>query len=155
MRLWTLHPKYLDPQGLVALWREALLARSVIRGLTRGYRHHPQLMRFQSHVTPCSAISSYLAVLCEEAKSRGYAFDSRKVGPSRSPIQVSATTGQLDYEWQHLLRKLRTRSPALYLRWKGLEDREAHPMFEVISGPIEQWERVQGPSLDGRRGNRA
>lgn len=28
MRLWSLHPKHLDPQGLVALWREVLLARS-------------------------------------------------------------------------------------------------------------------------------
>jgi len=25
MRLWTLHPKYLDARGLVALWREGLL----------------------------------------------------------------------------------------------------------------------------------
>ena len=142
MRLWTLHPKYLDPQGLVALWREALLARSVIRGLTRGYRHHPQLRRFQSHVAPRSAISSYLAVVSEEAKSRGYSFDSSKVGPSRSSIRILATTGQISYEWQHLLRKLRARSPAAYLRRKGVEDPEPHPMFEVISGPIEEWERV-------------
>ena len=28
MRLWSLHPKHLDPQGLVARWREGLLARS-------------------------------------------------------------------------------------------------------------------------------
>ena len=28
MRLWTLHPKYLDAAGLVALWREALLAQN-------------------------------------------------------------------------------------------------------------------------------
>jgi hypothetical protein len=142
VRLWTLHPKYLDPQGLVALWREALLARSVIRGLTRGYRHHPQLRRFQSHVAPRSAISSYLAVVCEEAKLRGYSFDSSKVGPSRSRIQIFATTGQVNYEWRHLLRKLRARSPTVYLRWRGLEDREPHPMFEVISGPVEQWERT-------------
>ena len=142
MRLWTLHPKYLDPQGLVALWREALLARAVVRGMTRGYRHHPQLGRFQSHASPRSAISSYLAVVCEEATARGYSFDSSKVGPSRSPIRIRATTGQVDYEWQHLLRKLRARSPAAYLRLKGLKDREVHPMFEVISGPIEQWERI-------------
>ncbi len=34
MRLWTLHPKYLDPRGLVALWREALFAQAVLRGWT-------------------------------------------------------------------------------------------------------------------------
>ena len=142
MRLWTLHPRYLDPQGLVALWREALLARSVIRGLTQGYRHHPQLRRFQSHVAPRSAISSYLAVVCEEATLRGYSFDASKVGPSRSSVQILATTGQVNYEWQHLLRKLRARNPDVYRRWRGSKDREPHPMFEVISGPMEQWERV-------------
>ena len=120
MRLWTLHPKYLDPQGLVALWREALLARAVIRGLTRGYRHHPQLLRFQTHVAPRSAISSYLAAVCDEASLREYSFDSSKVGPSRSQVRISTTTGQIDYEWQHLLRKLRTRSPAVYSRWRRL-----------------------------------
>jgi len=31
MRLWTIHPKYLDRQGLLALWREALLAQKVLR----------------------------------------------------------------------------------------------------------------------------
>lgn len=143
MRLWTLHPRYLDPQGLVALWREALLARSVIRGLTRGYRHHPQLARFRSHAAPRSAISSYLAVVCEEARSRGYSFDSAKVGPARSSVRILATTGQLDYEWQHLLRKLRARNPAVYSRWRGLKEPQPHPMFEVIAGPVEPWERVR------------
>jgi hypothetical protein len=143
MRLWTLHPRYLDPQGLVALWREALLARSVIRGLTRGYRHHPQLGRFQSHVAPRSAISSYLAVVCDEASARGYSFDSSKTGPARSSVRIPVTTGQIDYEWQHLLRKLRTRNPPVHSRWKALENREAHPMFEVVSGPIEPWERIR------------
>jgi hypothetical protein len=32
MRLWTLHPQYLDPRGLVALWRVALLAQQVLLG---------------------------------------------------------------------------------------------------------------------------
>ena len=61
MRLWTLHPRYLDPQGLVALWREALLARAVLRGEIRGYRHHPQLDRFRAQAAPVSALNAYLA----------------------------------------------------------------------------------------------
>ena len=61
MRLWTLHPRYLDAAGLVALWREGLLARAVLRGKTRGYRHHPQLERFRCHASPRSAINRYLA----------------------------------------------------------------------------------------------
>lgn len=83
MRLWTLHPKYLDPKGLVALWREGLLARAVLRNGTTGYRHHPQLLRFQSHSTPRTAISAYLAAVLLESEGRGYSFDATKVGPVR------------------------------------------------------------------------
>ena len=43
MRLWSIHPRYLDSMGLVALWREALLAQAVLRGETKGYKFHPQL----------------------------------------------------------------------------------------------------------------
>lgn len=38
MRLWVSHPKYLDCKGLVALWRESLLARKVLKGKTKGWR---------------------------------------------------------------------------------------------------------------------
>src|SRR5277367_3724614 len=79
MRLWTIHPQYLDPQGLVALWREALLARAVLRGQTRGYRHHPQLERFRAHASPRRAISAYLAAIHSEATERGYTFDKGKI----------------------------------------------------------------------------
>lgn len=143
MRLWTIHPKYLDPQGLVALWREALLARAVLRGQTRGYRHHPQLDRFQSHAASRSAINAYLRGVLLEAESRGYAFDPAKVGPVRGAIRISATAGQLIYEWQHLLRKLRARSPAYHRRWRAIAVPDPHPLFRVVSGPVAPWERRQ------------
>ena len=38
MRLWSIHPKYLGTKGLVALWREALLAQKVLQGNTKGYK---------------------------------------------------------------------------------------------------------------------
>src|SRR5277367_2897899 len=110
MRLWTIHPKYLDPQGLVALWREALLARAVLRGQTRGYRHHPQLERFRMHASPRYAINTYLAAIHSEATARGYAFNKQKIGPQRSIDSISTTTEQISYEWQHLLGKLSVRS---------------------------------------------
>jgi len=43
MRIWSLHPKYLDSKGMVALWREALLAKQVLLNKTKGYKNHPQL----------------------------------------------------------------------------------------------------------------
>ena len=146
MRLWTLHPRYLDRQGLLALWREGLLARAVLRGRTRGYRHHPQLQRFRAHPYPLAAINAYLGAVAEEAARRGYAFDRRKLGPVRAAARLPATRGQLRYEWSHLLRKLRQRSPTWYERWQAQRRPRAHPLFTVKPGAIAVWER------SGRRG---
>jgi hypothetical protein len=142
MRIWTLHPQYLDPQGLVALWRESLLARAVLRGATKGYRHHPQLQRFQQHSAPCSAINCYLAGILSEAQSRGYSFDASKLGPVRSRARISGTSEQLRYEWRHLLQKLRVRSPAQYRRLCAVADPLPHPLFRIVAGPIAPWERL-------------
>src|SRR5512143_54549 len=109
MRLWTLHPRHLDTKGLLALWREALLAQKVLRGETRGYRHHPQLLRFRAQADPLAAVASYLAAVCEEAGRRGYRFDSAKIGPGRLRGKMVATSGQLGFEREHLQRKLEVR----------------------------------------------
>jgi hypothetical protein len=142
MRIWTLHPQYLDPQGLVALWRESLLARAVLRGATKGYRHHPQLQRFRQQAAPRSAINRYLAGILSEADSRGYSFDASKVGPIRSRAKITSTSGQLQYEWQHLLKKLQARSPAQYRRLRDVCEPLAHPMFHIVAGPVAAWERT-------------
>lgn len=140
MRLWTLHPKHLDRQGLLALWREGLLARAVLRGQTRGYRHHPQLERFRGHAAPELAIDVYLAAVQEEAATRGYLFDRSKLGVIERVPGIAATEGQLAYEWQHLLRKLAVRDPPLAARWRD-EPPACHPLFVVGPGPIAPWER--------------
>jgi len=143
MRLWTLHPRYLDPQGLVALWREALLAREVLRGHTKGYRQHPQLLRFRSCASPRVAINSYIAVVFAEAQSRGYRFDRSKLGRAARAPRIAATDGQLQYEWSWLLQKLRRRSPLVYRHHVEVSAPAVHPLFRVVSGPIAEWERVQ------------
>ena len=142
MRLWSLHPKYLDPQGLVALWREALLAQAVLRGETRGYRNHPQLDRFRNHSAPLAAISLYLRAIHAEAEMRGYAFDASKIKPARKAVTLTVTSGQMAYEWAHLLGKLKVRSPALYRKLLAIEVPEAHPLFTVRAGEVEPWERL-------------
>ena len=137
-----MHPRYLDPQGLVALWREALLARAVLRGVTKGYRHHPQLERFRSHSSPRYAISAYLSAVHTEAASRGYTFDRNKVGSVRCIANIAVTRGQLEYEWEHLLRKISTRNPAHYRRWRSVGSPECHPLLRCRAGGIESWERT-------------
>ena len=143
MRLWTLHPKHLDTKGLVALWREALLAKAVLQGKTRGYRHHPQLVRFQEQRRPVAAINAYLAGLLAEAKRRGYSFDARKAGGPRLAAKISATRGQLEFEWRHLLHKLNRRSRGDYLRLRDAAP-SAHPLFRLRKGAVATWEADPG-----------
>ena len=146
MRLWSLHPRYLDSRGLVALWREALLAQAVLKGQTRGYTNHPQLLRFKQTRNPTQAIASYLQVVHNEATTRGYNFDRRKIGRIRivtgKPLAIQVTRGQLRFEWNHLLSKLARRDPEwLEAIEKTARRKESSPIFQVVPGPVEAWEK--------------
>lgn len=144
MRLWSLHPRYLDPQGLNALWREGLLAQKVLQGLTKGYKNHPQLARFKAKTDPLLALSHYLNEIWYEASTRGYKYNAGLIQSSfLPPPQFTVTQGQLDYEWQHLLAKLKTRSPGQHEKVKDLKP-EPYPMFKIVPGEIETWERPRG-----------
>ena len=143
MRLWSLHPKYLDSKGLVALWREGLLAQKVLQGKTRGYRNHSQLDRFKSHLSPKAAIGKYLLEVWEEAKRRDYSFDGTKVKTAGKKAQtLSVTRGQLRYEWEHLRKKLRRRDPARFKTMRKNQKLIPHPLFRIIAGTIEVWEKT-------------
>ncbi len=142
MRLWTLHPQYLDAQGLVALWREALLAQKVLQGRTTGYRHHPQLLRFRQTKQPVAAIASYLKAVHEEARRRDYQFDASKISRARSRAKLTETQGQLLYEWKHLKRKLRQRQPSLYRKSVSIKEPAPHPLFKIVPGPVQDWEQT-------------
>ena len=144
MRLWSLHPSYLDARGLVALWREALLAQAVLRGRTTGYVHHPQLERFRRRPSPAGAIAEYLRGVHAESVARGYRFDARKVGPARDAGPVPVTRGQLEHEWAHLLAKLALRDPERRALLEGVRQPRAHPLFRVVPGGVEPWERGRG-----------
>lgn len=142
MRLWSLHPRYLDRQGLVALWREALLARAVLRGETRGYTRHPQLDRFKTHPHPRLAINAFLGAVHREAVRRGYTFDRSKFGPVHAVQAIPVSSGQLDHEWHHLMGKLAGRSPDVLARWNGIVQPACHPLFRRRPGPVASWERA-------------
>ncbi len=141
MRLWTLHPRYLDALGLVALWREALLARKVLAGLTRGYRYHPQLERFRQADDTLAAIDTYLAEVWAEAGRRSYRFDAGKIGAERLTVQLEATSGQLAFEWSHLRRKLALRDPVKLDEFAEVVTPQVHPLFRIVEGGVSSWER--------------
>ncbi|WP_018084479.1 pyrimidine dimer DNA glycosylase/endonuclease V [Desulfurispora thermophila] len=143
MRLWSLHPCYLDSRGLVALWREALLAQQVLAGLTRGYRFHPQLIRFREHPDPLSAIGFYLGAVQEEAGRRGYNFRREKIRCLPAELSLLAvTSGQLAYELYHLRQKLARRDPAWHEKIKKVDHPLPHPLFQVVPGKVEEWEKI-------------
>lgn len=141
MRLWSLHPSLLDRVGLVALWREGLLAQKVLQGQTRGYRFHPQLERFRAARNPVAAIGAYLWAVADEAGARGYHFDATKIASRRRAVSIPVTKGQLEYEREHLRRKLKTRDPARLLMLNAAK-LKPHPILRVVAGGIAPWELV-------------
>lgn len=142
MRLWSLHPQYLDTKGVVALWRETLLAQNVLAGNTKGYKNHPQLERFKATSNPLGAIADYLQIIAEEADRRGYHFNKKKINDQVFHGKIKVTTGQVEYERTHLLKKLKLRDEKRYEHFSKLEEVEVHPLFEVVEGEIEVWEVV-------------
>lgn len=164
MRIWSLHPSHLDRMGLLACWRETLLAQAVLAGRTKGYRNHPQLERLRAQEDPLAAVGAYLSGVAAEARDRGYRFDASRIlrpasiaGVAERSLSAQATAapaaqapvvvpripvaqGQLDFEWQHLGRKLRERSAEYAARWEVSEP-TPHPLFLAVAGGIEPWER--------------
>ncbi len=145
MRLWTLHPKYLDSKGLVSAWREGLLAKKVLEDKTVGYRNHPQLERFKECRIPIVAINAYLECLLAESLSRGYKFDKGKiaVGSTRVRALIATTKGQVDYEWKLLLHKLKARNLKAYESMRKTAEVEVNDIFKIIEGPVASWEKIK------------
>jgi Pyrimidine dimer DNA glycosylase len=142
MRIWSLHPKHLDTKGLVALWRESLLARHVLEGKTRGYKNHPQLNRFRKTKYPVDLINQYLVAVYQEAVRRNFNFNKQKISRTFRKSKIPVTMGQLNYEAAHLLAKLKKRDPGKYKELKSKSTFENHPVFKRVAGEIEEWEIV-------------
>ncbi|MFV0415301.1 MAG: pyrimidine dimer DNA glycosylase/endonuclease V [Chthoniobacterales bacterium] len=143
MRLWTVHPKYLDSKGLVALWREGLLAKAVLEGRTVGYVNHPQLERFRAKDNAVDYLVEFLHAVLLEARARNYRFDGSKLSSARKLLpQIEETDGQLHYEWEHLMMKLRARNPILHKNHSEIVFPDAHPLFTIVKGEIRGWEKA-------------
>lgn len=142
MRIWSIHPKYLDSKGIVALWRETLLAKNVLQCNTKGYKNHPQLIRFKQMDNPVESINVYLSYIYQEAQIRGYLFDNTKFDSQAVSDKITVTSKQIEYEYAHLNKKLKVRDNLRFQSNVLNSCIEAHPMFNVIEGEIEKWEVV-------------
>jgi len=142
MRIWSLHPKYLDAKGLIALWRESLLAKHVLEGKTKGYKNHPQLIRFKNSGNAVGCINQYLISVYENSLERGYNFNKNKVNPDFIPTKLTVTDKQIKFEMKHLLKKLEARDPERFHKLSPEIKIDANPLFRIIDGEIEEWEII-------------
>jgi len=119
------------------------LAKRVLEGKTKGYKNHPQLERFKNCGDPVGAINAYLYHVWLEGKRRGYNFDFGKVGPFTFSEKIPVKEGQVNYEFSHLLRKLMVRDRKKYEELKDLNAIEVTPIFVVVPGGVEDWEKLK------------
>lgn len=142
MRIWSIHPKYLDSKGLVALWRETLLAKKVLQNRTTGYKNHPQLNRFKESAKAIDCIDQYLWEVFKEAEKRNYHFNKDKIGHNCKAASLTVTTGQLDFEIKHLKAKLKLRDRKKLKELTAMKSFESHPLFKTVEGETEPWEKI-------------
>jgi hypothetical protein len=149
MRIWSISPKYLDSKRLGAQWREALLCRNVIKGLTTGYKNHPQFLRIMKHSNPIEFINAYLVTIWKEAKSRGYNYDISKIERVDMSLvkPIKVTCGQAWYEFIHLQNKIES-SKDYDKYWANQKNAqsdgcelEVNLLFKKVPGEIEDFER--------------
>lgn len=141
MRLWSIHPKYLDTKELIACWRESLLAKKVLKGQTKGYKFHPQLRRFLAYKNPVQAINKYLTILYAESINRGFSFDKNKIRYVSGTISIPLTSGQLLFEIEHLKSKLWKRDRKKFFELKKIKSPECNPLFSISHDVKEFWEK--------------
>ena len=113
----------------------------MLEGKTEGYKDHPQLIRFNSSENALNCINFYLSEVYNESLKRDYSFDRTKIDRNFKPCSITVTEGQLKYEREHLLGKLAARDPERYEKLKIIKDFSPHPLFKVIKGGIEHWEK--------------
>ena len=143
MRLWSIHPKYLDAKGLVAVWREGLLAKKVLEGKTKGYKNHPQLIRFINSENALESINQYLYGIYEESTIRKYNFDKSKLYTINSKrVKLTVNSKQIEYEFELLKSKLKKRDLSKYNEIINTPVIELHSIFMRITGDIENWEKI-------------
>jgi hypothetical protein len=148
MRLWSIHPKYLDQKGLITLWKDSLLAQSVLLGRTREYKNHPQLDRFRKSGDPLQMIREYLYHVHLEALQRGYDFSITHIYESHELVIkfepfCLIRIGQVQFEKEILDQEITKRRGIPRVILPVYDIPKLHPCFELNSMVYlkEDWEK--------------
>jgi len=134
MRLWSIHPEYLDSIGLVALWRESLLAQKVLKSETQSHKNHPQLKKFKACPHPQYAIANYLVEIWKESQRRGYNFNKEKIRHTKIVEKIPITQSELKCEFDLLRERLKKRTPSKYQNLLSVKEIECNPIFKITEG---------------------
>lgn len=117
------------------------MAKKVLEGKTKANQNHPQLLRFKKYQNPLVAINAYLYQIYQEAKRRGYNFNPEKMEMVALKKIMPVPKGQVDFEFSHLLNKLKRRDRKKYKELRKVTRIAVNPIFRVEKGGMADWEK--------------
>lgn len=122
----------MDKHGLIALWREGLLAQKALNGGAKGYQNNPQLVRFKRQDNPLKAIGTYLSFVAAEGARQGYKLNHEKIlYPNFDEAVIEADLGQVAFEKEHLKDKLKRRDVIKFEELSSSKTIDANPIFNI------------------------
>ncbi len=122
-----------------------MLAQKILMGVKKGesarYLNHPQMERFKKHKNPLGALATYLFYVWKEDVWGAYGFDKDRIKGVLIEERMEVTSGQLEYEFKHLKKKLKIRDAEKYKELLTIKEIEANPFLVVKKGPVASWEK--------------
>lgn len=160
MRLWTIHPKYLDGKRLTSQWKEGIQMMHIWKEIGEnpepakrlGYVSHPQVRRLSNLLVADSGLISlllhqHLTAVHEESVQRSYSFNKKLIDDlapdCKNAPKVYVTMGQVAYEFALMATKNNEWSQKVAIDPYML----CNPIFQVVSGSIESWEKTKDEVL--------
>jgi len=147
MRVWDIHPGYLNRESLLGEHREVHAVFSIIINHKSGYARHPETMRWRDSL---GALVSRHDCLLEEMDFRGYRHLSPAPDIPGSPwpqVFIDPPAGQLSI----LEQKYRMKNPGRIPLPQNSQQLWAHHKYSVMARDPELYKSI-GPEASRRKG---
>jgi hypothetical protein len=148
MRVWDIHPGYLNRESLLGEHREVHAIFSIIINHKSGYARHPETMRWRDCL---GALVFRHDCLTEEMRLRGYRHLSPAPDTAGSPwpqVFIDPPAGQFAI----LGQKYRMKHPGRIPLPKDAQQLWAHHKYSVMARDAELYKAI-GPEAAKRKGN--